>query len=110
MMQQEHRAEKIRKSFRHVDIVFGPHALWRFPEFIERILTEKGVSLRSKMSRHHCRGDSGQTGRHGKAWLSVMYGCNNFCSYCIVPYVRGRERSRLPKTYWLSKGAGGRWV
>jgi tRNA-2-methylthio-N6-dimethylallyladenosine synthase len=91
-------AERIKRSFRHVDLVFGPHALWRFPELLKRRLdTGKRVFDLS--------GDPGAIAegvpvvRQGsvKAWLSIMYGCNNFCSYCIVPYVRGRERSRRPE-------------
>jgi len=98
MMQQPHMAEKIRRSFRHVDLVFGPHALWRFPELLARILTRRGRifetaddpgSIAEGIPVVRCSGV--------RAWVSVMYGCNNFCSYCIVPYVRGRERSRAPE-------------
>lgn len=97
-MQQEHMAQKIKKSFRHVDLVFGPHALWRFPEFLEKILTERGrvFSIEDETGSIAegipVRRDGGV-----KAWLSVMYGCNNYCTYCIVPYVRGHERSRRPE-------------
>lgn len=97
-MQQKSMAEKIRKSFRHVDLVFGPHALWRFPEFIEKILTEKGRLFEVEdESGSIAEGIPVRRDGSVKAWLSIMYGCNNFCSYCIVPYVRGRERSRLPE-------------
>lgn len=98
MVQQAHMAEKLKKSYPIVDMVFGPHELWRFPELLLRQMTQKqrifavddvpGVVYEGIP---HARDSS------VKAWLSVMYGCNNFCSYCIVPYVRGRERSRRPE-------------
>lgn len=95
MVQQPHIAEKVRKSFRHVDMVFGPHALWKFPEFLLGIMAERGRVFDVQDSDGTIAEGIPQH-RDGsvKAWLSVMYGCNNFCSYCIVPYVRGRERSR----------------
>ncbi len=98
MVQQPHMAEKIKKSYPVVDLVFGPHELWRFPELVEQVM--------SRHKRIFATKDSEGTVAEGiplrrdgkvKAWLSIMYGCNNFCSYCIVPYVRGRERSRLPE-------------
>ena len=99
MVQQPAMADKIRKSFRHVDLVFGPHALWRFPEFLERILSERG-RIFSVSDENGAIAEGLPSLREGgvRAWLSIMYGCNNFCSYCIVPYVRGRERSRDPET------------
>ena len=95
MVQQPHMAEKIRKSFRVVDLCFGPHELWRFPELYERALRRRGRVFETSP----CEGVVAEglpVHRQGsvKAWLSIMYGCNNFCTYCIVPYVRGRERSR----------------
>lgn len=97
MMQQPQVADKIKRSFRHVDLVFGPQVLWRFPEFIERILTERG-RIFSIEDEPGAIAEGLPVVREGtiKAWLSIMYGCNNFCTYCIVPYVRGRERSRTP--------------
>jgi len=98
MMQEPHVADKIRQSYRHVDLVFGPHALWKFPEMIYTLLTQRGRIFRNE--------DEAGSISEGipvvrqdkiKAWVSIMYGCNNFCSYCIVPYVRGRERSRQPE-------------
>ncbi|MGI6028392.1 MAG: tRNA (N6-isopentenyl adenosine(37)-C2)-methylthiotransferase MiaB [Candidatus Heteroscillospira sp.] len=97
-VQQDSVAEKVKNSYRHVDLVFGTHVLWRFPEFMEKILTERGRIFSVEDSDGSIaegipvRRDGGV-----KAWLSIMYGCNNFCSYCIVPYVRGRERSRQPE-------------
>lgn len=97
MVQQPQVTEKIRKSYRHVDLVFGPHALWRLPEFLLRILEERGRIFETDASDGSiAEGLPQQRDGSVKAWLSVMYGCNNFCSYCIVPYVRGRERSRHP--------------
>jgi tRNA-2-methylthio-N6-dimethylallyladenosine synthase len=98
MVQQEHMAKKIRRSFRHVDLVFGPHALWRFPELFYRIMTERGRIFSVEDSDGEIsEGLPVMRDGNAKAWLSIMYGCNNFCSYCIVPYVRGRERSRDPE-------------
>jgi tRNA-2-methylthio-N6-dimethylallyladenosine synthase len=99
MVQQPQMAEKIKNSFRHVDIVFGPQALWQFPEFLHRILTEKGrVFSIDDTEGSVAEGlPVSRDGNGTKAWLSIMYGCNNFCSYCIVPHVRGRERSRKPE-------------
>ncbi len=98
MVQQPQAAEKIRRSFRHVDLVFGPHALWRFPEFLENLLMERG-RIFAVEEEEGSIAEGLPVSRSGgvKAWLSVMYGCNNFCSYCIVPHVRGRERSRSPQ-------------
>ena len=98
MVQQPHMAEKIKKSFRVVDLCFGPHELWRFPELYERALRRRGRVFETSP----CEGvvtEGLPVHRQGsvKAWLSIMYGCNNFCTYCIVPYVRGRERSRRPE-------------
>ena len=95
MVQQPHMAEKIKNSFRVVDLCFGPHELWRFPELYERAARRRGRVFEVSP----CEGVVAEglpVHRQGsvKAWLSVMYGCNNFCTYCIVPYVRGRERSR----------------
>ena len=97
-MQEPHMAEKIRKSFRHVDLVFGPHALWRFPELLQQVLLKKERVFATEQSDGRIA-EGLPVVRRGKikAWGSIMYGCNNFCTYCIVPYVRGRERSREPE-------------
>ena len=98
MAQEPEAAEKIKKSFRHVDLVFGPQALWRFPEFIHALLTRRGRIFEvADEPGSIAEGIPMVRQDPVKAWVSVMYGCNNFCSYCIVPYVRGRERSRRPE-------------
>lgn len=98
MAQQPHVVEKIKKSYRNVDIIFGTHNIHRFPELLycalssNKMITEvldidgvvpEGLPISRKDGL--------------KAWVNIMYGCNNFCTYCIVPYVRGRERSREPQ-------------
>ena len=98
MVQQEHMAEKIKKSYPVVDLVFGPHELWRFPELMQQVMTKhKRVFATAKSDGAVAEGIPLRRDGSVKAWLSIMYGCNNFCTYCVVPYVRGRERSRLPE-------------
>jgi tRNA-2-methylthio-N6-dimethylallyladenosine synthase len=100
MAQSEEIREQVKKSYRMVDLCFGPHELWRFPELFAETLRVHGLS--GSKGRVFCA-ESTESVAEGlprsrdgsvKAWLSIMNGCNNFCSYCIVPYVRGRERSR----------------
>ena len=99
MVQQPHMAEKLRRSYPLVNLVFGPHELWRFPELLERVLdSKKRVFAVAESDGAVVEGGPRRRGGNAvKAWLSVMYGCNNFCTYCIVPHVRGRERSRRPE-------------
>ena len=98
MAQEPSVTEKIKNSYRHVDLVFGPHALWRFPELLYRVLTRRGrVFETPDEAGSIAEGIPVVRQDAVKAWVSIMYGCNNFCTYCIVPYVRGRERSRLPE-------------
>ena len=98
MVSQPHRVEEIKRRYPYVDFVFGTGSLHRFPE----LLCER----REKNKRIYCPEEEALTVEEGipvrrgsgyRAWVSIMYGCNNFCSYCIVPYVRGRERSREPE-------------
>ena len=95
MMQQEHVVERIRNSFPFVNIVFGPSSIYRLPELLYRNLLE-GRRVFENSDGDGTLAEGLPVKRDGdiRAWLSIMYGCNNFCSYCIVPYVRGRERSR----------------
>ena len=98
MVQQEHMAEKIKKSYPIVDLVFGPHELWRFPELLLEVMREHHrVFAADKCEGAVAEGLPKNRDGSVKAWLSIMYGCNNFCTYCVVPYVRGRERSRRPE-------------
>ena len=98
MAQEPRVSERIKKSYPHVDLVFGPQALWKFPELLWQVYeTKKRVF--SVQDEHGTIAEGIPVVREKgvKAWVSIMYGCNNFCSYCIVPYVRGRERSRDPQ-------------
>ena len=98
MAQEPHMAQKIKDSYRQVDLVFGPHALWRFPELFYRLVTRRGRIFDIADEPGSIAEGIPQVRQDGvKAWVSIMYGCNNFCTYCIVPYVRGRERSREPE-------------
>jgi len=98
MVQQEHMAQKIKMSYPVVDLVFGPHELWRFPELLREVMEKhRRVFAADKNDGAVAEGIPVRRDGTVKAWLSIMYGCNNFCTYCIVPYVRGRERSRLPE-------------
>lgn len=98
MMQQEHVVNQIKKKYKHVDMVFGTHTLYRFPEILEKAMDESYTVIDILNTDGYIVEDM-PIRREGtvKAWVSIMYGCNNFCSYCIVPYVRGRERSRKPE-------------
>ena len=94
MVQQEKAAIALNQKFKHVDMIFGTHSLYKFPEILYSALLKNRV-----LDVMDCDGfivEDMPVVRDDKfkAWVSIMYGCNNFCSYCVVPYVRGRERSR----------------
>ncbi|HYE84358.1 MAG TPA: tRNA (N6-isopentenyl adenosine(37)-C2)-methylthiotransferase MiaB [Clostridia bacterium] len=98
MMQQEHAVEMIKKKYRHVDIIFGTHNIYKLPELLERSMDEKYTLIDILNTEGTIIEDIPVLREEKfKAWVTVMYGCNNFCSYCIVPHVRGRERSRKPE-------------
>ena len=98
MMGQPQVVDRIKNSYRHVDGVFNPHELWRFPELLQSVLrTNKRIFAVDDSAGNIAEGIPVVRSSDLKAWVSIMYGCNNFCSYCIVPYVRGRERSRRPE-------------
>lgn len=98
MVQQEHISEKILKTHRHIDLIFGTHALYRLPELLDNAMHRKKTVVDIEDCDGYIVEDMPiMRESRDKAWVSIMYGCNNFCSYCIVPYVRGRERSREPE-------------
>ena len=97
MIQQPGMAEKILKQYKFIDLAFGTSNLWKLPELLHRtLMTDRAVvvvededSIAEELPVRRLRTDA--------AYITIMYGCDNFCSYCIVPYVRGRERSRDPE-------------
>ncbi len=98
MVQQEHIKQKLRSSYPYVDITFGPPSRHRFPEFVYRRLVDGKRIFENAMDFNGIvEGTPIKRDGTYKAWLPIMSGCDNFCTYCIVPYVRGREVSRTPQ-------------
>ena len=98
MMQEKHIVEKLKQSYPFFDVVFGPHTLYKFPEDIyETIINKKRIEDILDIDGEVIEGLPIRRDDNIKASVAIMNGCNNFCSYCIVPYVRGRERSRYAK-------------
>ena len=95
MVAQEHRREDIKHKYPYVDLTFGTASLHRFPELLwQKISRSRRIFCPEETEYVVAEGMPITRSSDYRAWVSIMYGCNNFCSYCIVPYVRGRERSR----------------
>lgn len=98
MSQEKHIVDKVKQSYKHVDIVFGTHNIHKLPEMIlEKLVNNKKVFDVWNIDGDIVEGLPVKRTNDRNALVTIMYGCNNFCSYCIVPYTRGRERSRKPE-------------
>lgn len=97
MTEQESVAEKLKESYPYVNLVFGTHVIHRLPELLYKTLRDsKRIFLRGNEEARIHEEIPVKRSAGAQAWVTVMYGCDNFCSYCIVPFVRGREKSRCP--------------
>lgn len=95
MMQQEHVVREIKRKYRHVDLVFGTHNIHNFPSLLSESMTSRNTLIQVwDIDGEVIENKNSQRKFELKAFVNIMYGCNNFCTYCIVPYTRGRERSR----------------
>ncbi len=97
MMQQQSVQQEIKQKYNHVNIVFGPSLIHKFPEMLFNSLSEGKKTFDRTENEIIFENLPIKRSDNNKAWVTVMYGCNNFCTYCIVPYLRGRERSRQPE-------------
>ena len=95
MMQEPGMADRVRTMYPFIDLVFGTHNLYRLPEYMYHVICERQRSIDvTSEDGSICEGLPVRRNNAFSAFVNIMYGCNNFCTYCIVPYVRGRERSR----------------
>lgn len=98
MMQQPHVVKEIKSKYKHVDLVFGTHNLYKFPELLTKSMESEKILVDVwDVDGEVVEGLKSNRKFELKAYVNIMYGCNNFCTYCIVPYTRGRERSRTPE-------------
>ena len=98
MMQQQHIIDTVKSKYPWVDIIFGTHNIHRFPELLEKVCAEKEKTAEIlEDSDSIVEGLPAKRLYRHKSFVNIMYGCNNFCTYCIVPYTRGREKSRQPE-------------
>ena len=98
MMQQQYIIDTIKQKYPWVDIIFGTHNIHEFPKLLKSVISEKEKIVDVwKDAGEIVEGMPSKRLYKFKAFVNIMYGCNNFCTYCIVPYTRGRERSRCPE-------------
>ncbi len=97
MMQQEGMAKKLLRRFPHVSMIFGTNVLYRFPEMLRDVLNGERIAVTDRADDAIAEGLPKLRDNQRSAFVNIMYGCDNYCSYCIVPYVRGHERSRKPE-------------